>query len=278
MIARKLYYSLSPNMRRFARRCFYFPVDFWDLITGNRNSLVPPKGMIFTGSGDFVKSGNDLVNLCIQQAQLKPNHQVLDVGCGIGRLAVALTPYLNAQGAYYGFDVVQDGIDWCTKNISSKHPNFYFKYTPLRNDLYNLSTEQRAENFTFPYPNNQFDLVVLTSVFTHMQPAEVQHYLKEIKRVLKPGGKCLATFFVVDEQTHQTIKTRTDVMQFNYEYDEYFLHDNKVKDANIAFKQQALQNMAQQAQLNITTYNPGWWRGTPKANSFNYQDVVIFTA
>lgn len=278
MIARKLYYSLSPNMRRFARRCFYFPVDFWDLITGNRNSLVPPKGMIFTGSGDFVKSGNDLVSLCIQHAQLKPNHQVLDVGCGIGRLAVALTPYLNTQGAYYGFDVVQDGISWCTKNISSKHPNFHFKYTPLRNDLYNLSTEQRAENFTFPYPNNQFDLVVLTSVFTHMQPAEVQHYLKEIKRVLKPGGKCLATFFVIDEQTHQTIKTRTDVMQFNYEYDEYFLHDNKVKDANIAFKQQALQNMAQKAQLNITTYNPGWWRGTPKASSFNYQDVIILTA
>jgi ubiquinone/menaquinone biosynthesis C-methylase UbiE len=278
MIARKLYYSLSPNMRRVARRCVYFPVDVWQSITGKRNSLVPPKGMIFTGSGDFVKSGQDLVNLCIQHAQLKPNHQVLDVGCGIGRLAVALSPYLNSHGAYYGFDVVQDGINWCTKNISPKHPNFHFKFTPLRNDLYNLSTEERAENFTFPYPNNQFDLVVLTSVFTHMQPPEVQHYLKEIKRVLKPGGKCLATFFVIDEQTHQTIKTRTDVMQFNYEYEEYFLHDNKVKDANIAFKQQALQNMAQQAQLNITTSNPGWWRGTPKTNSSNYQDVIIFTA
>lgn len=277
MIARRLYYWLSPEMRRVARRLVFLPIDTWESWSGKRAPMVPPRGMIFTGSGDFVQSGKQLVNLCIEQANLQPQHQVLDVGCGIGRLAVALTSYLNEQGAYFGFDVVEDGIVWCNNQISTRYPNFHFQYTPLRNDLYNLSTAQRAEQFTFPYANHQFDLVVLTSVFTHMQPAEVQHYLNEINRVLKPGGKCLATFFVIDEETIRQIETRTDVMQFDYEYDTYYLHDEKVKDANIAFKSNALQNMAKEAQLQIATFNKGWWRGTPREASFNFQDVVIFS-
>lgn len=278
MIARRLYYWLSPDMRRLARRLVYFPFDLWDTITGKRLPMVPPRGMIFTGSGDFVSSGKQLVDLCINQTQLQPHHQVLDVGCGIGRLAVALTSYLNNQGTYSGFDVVNDGIQWCKQEITSRFPNFQFIHTPLRNDLYNLSTSQRAEQFVFPYTNNSFDLVVLTSVFTHMQPAEVQHYLKEIKRVLKPGGKCLATFFVIDEETITQIEHRPDVMQFEYEYENYYLHDEKVKDANIAFKWNALQQMSSNADLSIKTFNKGWWRGTERSNSFNFQDVLIFGA
>lgn len=278
MIARRLYYWLSPDMRRLARRLVYFPFDLWDTITGKRLPMVPPRGMIFTGSGDFVSSGKQLVDLCIIQTQLQPHHQVLDVGCGIGRLAVALTSYLNNQGTYSGFDVVNDGIQWCKQEITSRFPNFQFIHTPLRNDLYNLSTSQRAEQFVFPYANNSFDLVVLTSVFTHMQPAEVQHYLKEIKRVLKPGGKCLATFFVIDEETITQIEHRPDVMQFEYEYENYYLHDEKVKDANIAFKWNALQQMSSNADLSINTFNKGWWRGTERSNSFNFQDVLIFGA
>lgn len=278
MIARKLYYSLSPKMRRVARRLVYLPIDAIDLVTGKRNPMIPPKGMIFTGSGDFEKSGKALMQLCIDYADLKPDSALLDVGCGIGRLAIPLTQHLNKNGKYEGFDVVADGINWCKEKVSSKYPNFNFTYTPLRNDLYNLTAQQQAEHFVFPYADNYFDVVVLTSVFTHMQPAEVQHYLKEIKRVLKPGGHCLATFFILDEKTKETLKHNPDLMQFKYEYDHYFLHDNNVKDANIGFKDFSINNMAQQAGLNIKLINNGWWKGHDKSKSLNYQDLVIFTA
>lgn len=278
MIARKLYYSLSPKMRRVARRLVYLPIDFFDSISGKRNPMVPPKGMIFTGSGNFEQSGKALVQLCIDYANLKPDGALLDVGCGIGRLAIPLTQYLTTNGKYEGFDVVPDGINWCKEKVSSKYPHFNFTYTPLRNDLYNLDTQQEAHQFVFPYTDNTFDVVVLTSVFTHMQPAEVQHYLKQIKRVLKPGGSCLSTFFIMDENTPEILKQNKDLMQFKFEYDTYYLHDDKVKDANIAFKKNAIQSMASNAHLNIKLFNNGWWKGGDKSASLNYQDLVIFTA
>ena len=278
MIARKLYYSLSPKMRRVARRLVYLPIDFFDSISGKRNPMVPPKGMIFTGSGDFEHAGKALVQPCIDYANLKPDGALLDIGCGIGRLAIPLTQYLTTNGKYEGFDVVPDGINWCKQKVSSKYPHFNFTYTPLRNDLYNLDTQQEAHQFEFPYADNTFDVVVLTSVFTHMQPAEVQHYLKQIKRVLKPGGHCLSTFFIMDENTPEILKQNKDLMQFKYEYDTYYLHDDKVKDANIAFKKTAVQNMASKANLNIKLLNNGWWKSGDKFGSLNYQDLVIFTA
>ena len=38
--------------------------------------------------------------------------------------------------------------------------------------------------------------VFLTSVFTHMLPPEVRHYLREVRRVLRPQGRCLMTFLL----------------------------------------------------------------------------------
>lgn len=262
-------------MRRIARRIVYFPIDLFEQLAGKRHPLSPPRGLIFTGSGDFIKSGKALVDLCINEAGLTPQSNILDVGCGIGRLAVPLTRFLDKEGSYNGFDVVPDGIEWCTANITPRHPNFNFRYIPLRNDLYNLDTEKKAGEFEFPYPESSFDFVVLTSVFTHMQYKEVANYLLQIERVLKPKGKCLATFFIIDEDTRNIIQTRPEVMQFDYEFDTYYLHDSKVKDANIAFKLEALQDIISKSGLAINTINKGWWRGTAKNASFNFQDVLI---
>ena len=44
---------------------------------------------------------------------LKPEHRVLDIGSGIGRVAIPLTEYLNEKGSYEGFDVVELGVNWC---------------------------------------------------------------------------------------------------------------------------------------------------------------------
>ncbi|WP_417943184.1 class I SAM-dependent methyltransferase [Flavobacterium sp. RS13.1] len=129
------------------------------------------------------------------------------MGCGIGRAAVALTQYLSKQAKYEGFDVVEKGIIWCKKHITKDFPNFNFQYIPLNNDLYHF-TDQKAEEFVFPYENNSFDTIFLFSVFTHMQPLEVQNYFNEIQRVLKTGGKCLGTFFLYDDKNEEVISSK----------------------------------------------------------------------
>ncbi|HMP28636.1 MAG TPA: class I SAM-dependent methyltransferase, partial [Saprospiraceae bacterium] len=101
---------------------------------------------------------------------------ILDIGCGIGRIAIPLTSYLNEEGSYNGFDIVKEGIDWCTKNINHRFSNFTFLHIPLQNELYNLSTKVKSSLLTFPYISDHFDLVIATSVFTHMMPEDVENY------------------------------------------------------------------------------------------------------
>jgi SAM-dependent methyltransferase len=133
---------------------------------------------MFVGSVDnFEASGELLVRRLIEVAGLTPTSRVLDIGCGIGRLAVALTPYLDPQARYEGLDIVPSGIEWCTENITSRYPNFRFTLADVSNREYNPSGRLAPTEYRLPYADATFDLVVLTSVFTHMLPAEKEHYV-----------------------------------------------------------------------------------------------------
>jgi 2-polyprenyl-3-methyl-5-hydroxy-6-metoxy-1,4-benzoquinol methylase len=122
--ARKLYYALPPAVRFMARRLYYLPIDTWENLTGQRDALTPPRGMIYTGSGAFRKQGKELVERFVKLAGLQPHHAVLDIGSGIGRVAIPLTEYLSEEGRYEGFDVVEKGVQWCQAHITQQFPNF----------------------------------------------------------------------------------------------------------------------------------------------------------
>lgn len=274
-IARKFYYSLTPASRLWARRIFYFPYDLYtSIIRGKRNPMVPPRGMIFIGSGDFVRQGEHLADLAITYTKIQPNGKILDIGCGIGRLAVPLTKYLDKEGRYEGFDIVKLGIDWCTRNISSKYPNFRFICVDLKNDLYNLDTQKEAKEFVFPYPENYFDSVILTSVFTHMMPTDVKHYLEQIALVLKNGGKCLATFFIINKRVEDLMASNRSHFVFKYSYEGCFLMHSTVKEANVAFEENFLRSMISDCGLSIDAIYPGNWSDKSK-DALDFQDIVI---
>ncbi len=274
-LLRSLYYRLRPKQRRLIRRWFFFPVDLLDLLFHRRMPLVPPKGKIFTGQGDFVDAGNTFLKNFLDTCNLQRHHHILDVGCGIGRVARPLAGFLEQGGRYEGFDIVREGIDWCKKHYLD-YSNFSFKYVPLHNDLYNLSSELPAKAFRFPYPDQDFDLVVFTSVFTHMQPEAVKNYLDETFRVLKPGGHCFATFFLITK-TSESYLDQSPNSFFPYRYDDYFLHNNRVKDANIAYRYAYIKRMVEQSGLTVKSFHEGWWAGKNQEACMNFQDVLIMT-
>ena len=270
MSLRNIYYSLSPNMRLLARKIVYFPIDIF-----NSNKNIPKKGDVFIGSGDFVAQGKHQLKLLTTYADLKPENSVLDIGSGIGRTAFALKTYLNKNGQYEGFDVVKKGVVWCQKNISNEHANFNFKYVPLNNDLYFL-TDKKAEQFMFPYEANSFDTIYLFSVFTHMQPPEVQNYLNEINRVLKPNGKCLATFFTYNNNNETQISSNNNSFNFAFSKENYRLMNEKVPSANIAFSDLKMNEMLKIASLKIEKQINGNWKSSEKVNHLqDYQDVFV---
>lgn len=257
---------MPPGLRLFVRRLVFFPMD---LLTKKRD-LIPPAGLIYTGRGDFLKAGQYWLDTFKKYAGLREDSKVLDIGSGIGRIAVGLTPYL--KGKYEGFDAVRQGVDWCQQNISTKFPNFNFTYADLYNDLYKKDGILAA-SFTFPYPENRFDMACAISVFTHMIPEEVEQYISETSRVIVPGGYLVATFFVLNDESRQSMLKGK--FQFQYDYGHFALMDEKVKSANVAYDQEYLFRLVQEKGWVINKFLPGYWCGREKTEGYDFQDIMI---
>ncbi len=263
---RKIYYTLSPTLRFLARRIYYLPND---LLT-KRNGL-PPKGLIYTGDQEFVQQGKDWVNFFIEKCGLKKENRFLDIGSGIGRIAIPLSDYLTGQ--YDGFDAIKKGIDWCNHHIANKHKNFSFTYVPLYNDLYN-STGIKAEDYRFPYKDNTYDVACAISVFTHMLPNEVENYLKEAYRVLKPNGYLVCTFFILDDESRKRMKGQE--FDFQYNHKNYALMDKKVKSANVAYDKNYLSSYIKFCGFTMEHSIKGFWSEKRNGrNAIEFQDILV---
>lgn len=269
-IVRKTFYFLPVKLRYTLRRLLYWPYD----LVRKRQAMEPPKGMIFTGRGDFIQSGEIFFRRFQKYGGISPDDSVLDVGSGIGRMAVPFTRFLSDKGRYEGFDIVQQGVDWCQKNISSRFPNFHFRCIPLRNELYNLSTTESAAGLEFPYQDRQFDFVFLTSVFTHMMPEDLENYASQIARVLKPGKRCMASFFLLDQESREAM-TRIGHKNFPYHNGHYSLMDPSVREANVAYEKEFIFELFQSQGFEIERYFRGSWSGLESKELEEHQDVLV---
>lgn len=276
---RNFWYNLSSNQRFLIRKLYYFPIDFYDKLTGKTHQYVPSRGNIYTGSPDsaegYLKQGKWHLKLLQQHIDLRPTDSVLDIGSGVGRTAIALTEYLNNVGEYQGFDVVEAGVNWCNNGIGKDFQNFQFTYVPLYNDLYNTSA-QKATEFKFPYNDQYFDKIFTFSVYTHMMINEIQHYLTEMNRVLKDDGAIFSTFFLYDDQDEASILENKS-FHFGVKKEGYRLMSDHTKSGNIAIYIDNLKKMANQAGLEVVKIEKGFWRtGIRRQAEDEFQDVVIF--
>lgn len=137
---------------------------------------------------------------------LKPTDAILDVGCGCGSLAYSLIRYYDFQGKYEGFDIIKEFTDWLSENITLKYPNFHFKHANVYSTSYNCTAKILPSKYKFPYPDNTFNVVLVGSVFSHLLPADLENYLSEIVRVLKPNGIVLASYFLLSTQRPRKLK------------------------------------------------------------------------
>jgi SAM-dependent methyltransferase len=199
--------------------------------------MTPPPEMDFVGGTDFEKTGNALLEMCRTHGGLQPHHRVLDVGSGIGRVAIPLTGFLGEQGSYEGFDIRSDGVQWCQQKITPRYPKFQFQSVSLSNSQYLPEGVFDAAEFHFPYPSRSFDFVILTSVFTHVGPEVVCNYLDEINRVLKRKGRVLATFFLYSPDAPDRAARLQAGIQFPHRHRHHRVMFRKNPAAAIAFEE-----------------------------------------
>jgi SAM-dependent methyltransferase len=100
--------------------------------------------------------------------------RVLDLGCGTGYGANMLAAHVEDVTAV---DISEEAISDAAANYSASNLHF-LRIEPI---------ESRA----LPFPDSNFDDVISFQVIEHIE--HVDSYLKEIRRVLKPGGRLLLT-------------------------------------------------------------------------------------
>jgi SAM-dependent methyltransferase len=269
MTLRTLFYKLPPSIRIIARKIFYWRSYLIKQEQYPNGLPVPPKSLIFTGGGNFQKTGFKFMEIFKKHGLVTPEDTLLDIGSGIGRIAAPFTNYLSVDGKYFGIDIMSQGINWCQNNISSQFPNFDFRLIDLKNDLYKNDGGEAAE-LTFPYSSDFFDFIFLISVFTHMMPLEVENYMKEISRMLKKGKSCLMTLFLFDDPA---LLVNNSFGKFKLIDANHALMSENVKSANVAFSEEYLKQLCNANNFKITHISYGAWRNNKPVEDF--QDYVI---
>jgi SAM-dependent methyltransferase len=110
------------------------------------------------------------------EAGLKGKLDVLDWGCGCGRIARwVAADVVGRGGAFTGCDLNPKLVAWCQANL----PGRYF-----------------ANGLQPPLPleAESLDLAYAHSVLTHLTEPTARAWLAEVARVLRPGGCALLTF------------------------------------------------------------------------------------
>ena len=123
----------------------------------------------------------------ISQANLKPGQKILDIGCGTGTLVVLLKRQ-HASSQVVGFDPDPKAL----RRAETKAKRA-------------AVTVQLNQGFAdeLPYEEGSFDRVFSSFMFHHLEEQNREKMLKEVSRVLKPGGSFhLLDFAGVDHGSH----------------------------------------------------------------------------
>jgi ubiquinone/menaquinone biosynthesis C-methylase UbiE len=237
----------------------------------------PPQSEVdLIGGGDLMAISSQFLGILKDRCGLKETDRMLEVGCGLGRMAYSLAYYLKGSGEYKGFDISASLVARAQSSITPWFSNFDFAHFDLFNKAYNPNGKLSAATFDFPYADEYFDFVSLPAVFTHMTPGDMKHYIREIKRVLRPGGKCMATMFLLNKENEGLMAKGKSALQFNHKHGDCYVVTPASPEAAVAYNEGLAINWFEEAGFKVEKIMPGNWSGREE-NWVTYQDVVLIS-
>jgi SAM-dependent methyltransferase len=263
--------KLPDSIKKLVKSIYYLVMDVNYYLFREKGTMVPPPSN--NGTANYLEIGREFVGYFVDYGGLKQTDRVLDIGCATGKIALPLTNYLSKEGSYVGFDLKRKQIDWAKNNITTKFPNFEFYKVNVINPIYS-DVGENAKDFVFPYEDSTFDFVFLVSIFTHMLPEDVENYLSEIQRVLKVGGKCVLTFFLLNSKSIGLVEAGLSSFNFCFPVGECLTDHPDAPEEAIAYKEEIVRTMLQKNNLEIVEpIKFGSWCG--RDEYLDFQDIIV---
>lgn len=222
----------------------------------------------------YFNLGKEQAEKIIQWLSIKPENKILDLGCGCGRIAIHFLNYLNNQSKYIGIDNNEDLISYCRNNISVINDNFQFYHIDVYNGAYSKKGKLKAQEVILPLEDESVDIIIMWSVFTHMYLKDINSYLKEIHRVLKKGGKFIASLNLYNDFVKNQIKMNKSYLDIKYEIDEdsYTLNP-QIPEDGFAHKEENLKQLYWNNGFFIEEIKYGIW--SRKELTGEFHDCII---
>jgi cyclopropane fatty-acyl-phospholipid synthase-like methyltransferase len=226
-------------------------------------------------SAHFVSAQTALFHEIATRLALTQNSVVVDIGCGCGRLAIPFAFLLRAPGAYYGIDVWAEGIAWCQDVLAQRYSTLHFRCLDAASNYYfDRQPNYRVKNdfkLDFLAPES-VDGVFAISVFTHLTREDVQSYLNEIGRILRPKCAAYVTAFIIDDFFHDYV-CRTGKHKAVIEREPGCFYAYQGQDHFAGFSMETWGELVAQAGLRIVSSEMGKWAEKPGGRTF--QDTFI---
>lgn len=248
-------------------------------LTPEEDALVPPR-RLWLGPADpishYYRWAWEYLAYLTLLCDLRRESAVLELGCGHGRTARGLLDYLRHPGCYRGLDVDRVRIADAQARLQSGHPHFEFLWADVYNRHYNPNGRASADSYVLPFADASFDVVYAASLFTHLLPAETLNYFSQSRRVLRHGGTCLFSMFVLDH--YRGLGTAISPgYEFPHRLPDHAgvaVHDLRYPDELIGYETATIESFAARTGLRLVRVIPGLWSESPGL-AVNEQDLVL---
>lgn len=143
--------------------------EFWESVSGTYKNAI----LMMDGSPDdqvLNLTGQYMANRIAHALFVHRDDNIFELGCGVGRIGKFIAPLCSK---WHGFDISEKIIGYARERMK---------------DYKNVNFQVLDKTELKGIPENFFDKGYSHAVFIHLDKEDFFLYLKEVFRVLKPGG------------------------------------------------------------------------------------------
>jgi len=143
----------------------------WDELASSREEACAAAGGRKKDEQEFRDSAGGAIQNLLDLVHVRPSDEVLEVGCGVGRIGEALA---RRCASWTGTDMSINMLGYASERLRGSS---------------NVRLVQLRRVGLFEFDNRSFDLVYFTNMLMHLDEMDRWHYAKEAFRVLRPDGR-----------------------------------------------------------------------------------------